>query len=193
MPEGCDPAWHLFYVLLPSAELRPRVMATMREQGIATTFHYVPLHDSVGGTRFSATWFERREDATIDWVRDPGSTVFQSRNFQELQFHGGEFEVRQRLQTEAEVGANFTVIRASRLLPEDAVSRYVFTFPRQQLSAIYRGPVGAGFYLKMRLGVFNREFQTTKAIWDASIMYGLGRWRSGRASSAAIEGPVAEL
>ncbi len=54
VPEGCDPAWHLFHVLLPSAELRPRVMATMREQGIATTFHYVPLHDSVGGKRFAA-------------------------------------------------------------------------------------------------------------------------------------------
>jgi dTDP-4-amino-4,6-dideoxygalactose transaminase len=41
-------------VVLPSAELRPRVMATMREQGITTTFHYVPLHDSVGGKRFAA-------------------------------------------------------------------------------------------------------------------------------------------
>ena len=50
------------------------------------------------GTRVSATWFERREDGTIDWVRDPGSTIFQSRNFQELQFHGGEIELRQRLQ-----------------------------------------------------------------------------------------------
>jgi dTDP-4-amino-4,6-dideoxygalactose transaminase len=54
VPEGCDPAWHLFHVVLPSAELRPRVMATMREQGITTTFHYVPLHDSVGGKRFAA-------------------------------------------------------------------------------------------------------------------------------------------
>ncbi len=54
VPAGCDPAWHLFHVLLPSAELRPRVMATMREEGIATTFHYVPLHDSVGGKRFAA-------------------------------------------------------------------------------------------------------------------------------------------
>jgi iron complex outermembrane receptor protein len=132
---------------------------------------------SGGGTRVSATWFERREDGTIDWVRDPGSTIFQSRNFQELQFHGGEFEVRQRLQSEAEVGLNFTVIRASRLLPEDAVSRYVFTFPRQQLSALYHGPIGRGFYLKMRLGVFTREWQQTKAIWDASLIYGAGRWR----------------
>jgi outer membrane cobalamin receptor len=132
---------------------------------------------SGGGTRVTATWFERREQGTIDWVRDPGASVFQSRNFQELQFHGGEIEVRQRLQTSAEIGANFTIIRASRLLPENAVSRYVFTFPLQQLSATYHGPLPGGFYLKMRLGVFNREWQPTKALWDASVLYGAGRWR----------------
>ncbi|HEX6151327.1 dTDP-4-amino-4,6-dideoxygalactose transaminase [Nocardioides sp.] len=54
VPDECDPAYHLFHVLLPDAELRPRVMATMREQGIATTFHYVTLHDSAGGRRFAA-------------------------------------------------------------------------------------------------------------------------------------------
>jgi dTDP-4-amino-4,6-dideoxygalactose transaminase len=29
-------------------------MDLMREDGIQTTFHYVPLHDSDGGRRFSA-------------------------------------------------------------------------------------------------------------------------------------------
>jgi dTDP-4-amino-4,6-dideoxygalactose transaminase len=29
-------------------------MGQLREQGIATTFHYVPLHDSDGGRRFAA-------------------------------------------------------------------------------------------------------------------------------------------
>ncbi len=54
VPEGADPAWHLFHVLLPHADLRPRVGALMREQGVATTFHYVPLHSSEGGRRFAA-------------------------------------------------------------------------------------------------------------------------------------------
>ncbi|MGZ5404215.1 MAG: dTDP-4-amino-4,6-dideoxygalactose transaminase [Nocardioides sp.] len=53
VPEGLDPAWHLFYVLLPDAAMRATVMGEMREQGIATTFHYVPLHDSDGGRRFA--------------------------------------------------------------------------------------------------------------------------------------------
>ena len=54
VPDGCDPAYHLFYVLLPDAAIRAPVMSSMREQGIATTFHYVTLHDSVGGRRFAA-------------------------------------------------------------------------------------------------------------------------------------------
>ncbi len=53
VPEGSDPAWHLFYLLLPDAAMRPVVMGALRDQGIATTFHYVPLHDSEGGRRFA--------------------------------------------------------------------------------------------------------------------------------------------
>ena len=54
IPDDCDPAYHLFYVLMRDHDTRTRVMATMREDGIQTTFHYVPLHDSDGGRRFSA-------------------------------------------------------------------------------------------------------------------------------------------
>jgi dTDP-4-amino-4,6-dideoxygalactose transaminase len=54
VPADCDPAWHLFYVLLPDLATRTQVMARLRDEGIQTTFHYVPLHDSEGGRRFSA-------------------------------------------------------------------------------------------------------------------------------------------
>ena len=54
VPDDCAPAWHLFHVLLPDAGVRGEVMASMREQGIGTTFHYVPLHSSEGGRRFAA-------------------------------------------------------------------------------------------------------------------------------------------
>ncbi|MBA2696036.1 MAG: dTDP-4-amino-4,6-dideoxygalactose transaminase [Actinobacteria bacterium] len=54
VPVGCDPAYHLFYVLLPDPGKRPQIMTRLREQGIGTTFHYVPLHDSQGGRRFAA-------------------------------------------------------------------------------------------------------------------------------------------
>lgn len=54
VPAGCDPAYHLFHVLLPDAELRATVMTELRDAGIHTTFHYVPLHSSDGGRRFAA-------------------------------------------------------------------------------------------------------------------------------------------
>ena len=54
VPADCDPAWHLFYVLMPDHDTRTRVMAQLREEGIQTTFHYVPLHSSDGGRRFAA-------------------------------------------------------------------------------------------------------------------------------------------
>jgi dTDP-4-amino-4,6-dideoxygalactose transaminase len=54
VPEGCDPAWHLFYVLMPDKPTRDAVMEAMRREGINPTFHYVPLHSSIGGRRFAA-------------------------------------------------------------------------------------------------------------------------------------------
>ena len=54
VPDDCEPAYHLFHLLLPDHETRNRVMAAMKSDGIATAFHYVPLHSSDGGRRFAA-------------------------------------------------------------------------------------------------------------------------------------------
>ncbi len=54
VPEASTPAYHLFHVLMPDAETRNRVMKDLRAEGVQATFHYVPLHDSDGGRRFSA-------------------------------------------------------------------------------------------------------------------------------------------
>ncbi len=54
VPDHVEPAYHLFHVLMPDAPTRTRVMSRLREQGIQTTFHYVPLHDSLAGRRFAA-------------------------------------------------------------------------------------------------------------------------------------------
>lgn len=54
VPDGSDPAYHMFYLLLPDGSARDCVLAGMREKGVHPTFHYVPLHDSDGGRRFAA-------------------------------------------------------------------------------------------------------------------------------------------
>ena len=48
---------HLFPLLLPDLETRTRFLAFTREHGVATTFHYIPLHSSPGGERFGTTPF----------------------------------------------------------------------------------------------------------------------------------------
>ena len=53
VPEHCEPAYHLFHLLLPDLATRTRVMSELRAEGISTAFHYVPLHDSAGGRRFA--------------------------------------------------------------------------------------------------------------------------------------------
>jgi dTDP-4-amino-4,6-dideoxygalactose transaminase len=54
VPEHCEPAYHLFHVLMPDHATRTAVMGSLKEQGIQTTFHYVPLHDSIAGRKFAA-------------------------------------------------------------------------------------------------------------------------------------------
>jgi dTDP-4-amino-4,6-dideoxygalactose transaminase len=53
VPEDAVPAYHLFYVLLPDHDTRTRAMKQMREEGVQTTFHYIPLHDSPAGQKFA--------------------------------------------------------------------------------------------------------------------------------------------
>jgi dTDP-4-amino-4,6-dideoxygalactose transaminase len=48
----CDQAYHLFYVLLPSIQERQRLIAHLKEHGILSVFHYVPLHTSKMGMRY---------------------------------------------------------------------------------------------------------------------------------------------
>ena len=42
----------MFYVLLPSLDVRQALIAHLRAQGIMSVFHYLPLHLSGMGQRF---------------------------------------------------------------------------------------------------------------------------------------------
>ena len=52
VPDYCDQAYHMFYLLMPSLDIRRLLMAHLRERGIVTVFHYQPLHLSEYGRRF---------------------------------------------------------------------------------------------------------------------------------------------
>jgi len=52
VPIDCDQAYHLFYLLLPSLEQRRRFIAYLKQRGIGSVFHYIPLHTSEMGRRY---------------------------------------------------------------------------------------------------------------------------------------------
>jgi len=52
VPEGHAHNGHLYYLILPTAPARDAFIAAMRSAGVATSFHYVPLHSSPAGRRF---------------------------------------------------------------------------------------------------------------------------------------------
>lgn len=52
VPDWCEPSYHLFYMLLPSLEERSALIAHLRERGIMSVFHYLPLHLSPVGRSF---------------------------------------------------------------------------------------------------------------------------------------------
>jgi dTDP-4-amino-4,6-dideoxygalactose transaminase len=52
IPPHCEQAYHMYYILLPSLDLRQAFIAHLRDQGILGVFHYLPLHLSDMGVRF---------------------------------------------------------------------------------------------------------------------------------------------
>lgn len=46
IPEYASNNGHMFYLLCPSLEYRTKFMAFLKDNGIQTTFHYLPLHSS---------------------------------------------------------------------------------------------------------------------------------------------------
>lgn len=52
VPPHCEQAYHMFYLLLPTLDLRQKFIAHLRTHGIAAVFHYQPLHLSDMGRRY---------------------------------------------------------------------------------------------------------------------------------------------
>ncbi len=52
VPEHCEQAYHMFYLLLPSLEDRQALISHLKALGITSPFHYLPLHLSDKGKEF---------------------------------------------------------------------------------------------------------------------------------------------
>lgn len=53
IPKECRHNAHMYYLLLPTADARNAVLTQLKLSGVGAIFHYIPLHSSPGGQRYS--------------------------------------------------------------------------------------------------------------------------------------------
>lgn len=54
VPAYCEQPYHLYYLLMPTLELRQALIAHLKARGILSVFHYLPLNLSDMGRKFGA-------------------------------------------------------------------------------------------------------------------------------------------
>ncbi|MFC2705428.1 MAG: dTDP-4-amino-4,6-dideoxygalactose transaminase [Olsenella profusa] len=52
IPEGCEHNAHMFYVKLEDLQQRTEFISYLRDHGVQSTFHYIPLHSSPAGKHY---------------------------------------------------------------------------------------------------------------------------------------------
>ena len=52
IPENCVHNAHMYYLKVKDMKVRTRLLAYLRENGICSVFHYVPLHSAPAGKKF---------------------------------------------------------------------------------------------------------------------------------------------
>ncbi len=73
VPEECEQAYHMFYLVMPTEKDRDRFIAHMKAEKIMAVFHYLPLHESPKGkaTGHAPLGCRRSEDISRRLVRLP--------------------------------------------------------------------------------------------------------------------------
>ena len=52
VPQDCEHNAHMYYLKVKDMKVRTRLLAYLRENGICSVFHYVPLHSAPAGRKF---------------------------------------------------------------------------------------------------------------------------------------------
>lgn len=55
VPEHCEQAWHMYYLLMPSLEARTEFIARLKEKGVTAVFHYLPLNRSAYAMKMASS------------------------------------------------------------------------------------------------------------------------------------------
>mgnify|MGYP000918063956 FL=1 len=54
VPSYCEQPYHMFHIIMPSLEKRTQFISSLKEKGIMSVFHYLPLNTSEMGMRLGA-------------------------------------------------------------------------------------------------------------------------------------------
>ena len=52
VPNGCTNNFHMYYLKVKNQEVRTELITYLKEKGIRSVFHYVPLHTAPAGLKF---------------------------------------------------------------------------------------------------------------------------------------------
>jgi dTDP-4-amino-4,6-dideoxygalactose transaminase len=52
IPDGCEHNAHMFYIKVKDLEERTRLIAHLKNNGVLSVFHYIPLHSAPAGEKF---------------------------------------------------------------------------------------------------------------------------------------------
>ena len=60
VPEGCVHNAHMYYIKAKDLEERTRLLAFLKQRGILSVFHYIPLHSAPAGQKIGRFFGEDR-------------------------------------------------------------------------------------------------------------------------------------
>ncbi len=125
----------------------------------------------------STTVFHRRDSNDIDYVKAPGTTVWQATNFDKLRFTGSEASVEYGPVAGQTIGVALTVLHGSNVSGNVLNSKYTFSYPQESAVLQWRGSIAKKIVTRTRVGIVNRIQRDPYALWDISAGYAAGRVR----------------
>ena len=70
VPEHCDQAYHMYYLLMPSTECRSEFIAQLKDKGVMAVFHYLPLNSSNFALRMAEKGWQKFKCPVTEDVAD---------------------------------------------------------------------------------------------------------------------------
>lgn len=70
IPDHCEQAYHMYYLLMPSLEARTDFIAQLKKKGVNAVFHYLPLNKSAYALQMADSGWRRSDCPVTEDVSD---------------------------------------------------------------------------------------------------------------------------